>query len=373
MGDNKIQSQYAPAERSSEEEITKAYNFFSENKTVTEIVNSVSQMLVILNENRQIIFANNLFTETFGFHGEKIIGKRPGEAVNCLHSTQSKGGCGTTEFCKTCGAVNSILEAQKGEKSTKECRIITTNNDALDLRVTATPYEISKDKYTVFAINDISNEKRRQTLERVFFHDVLNSAGGISGLSELISEAASVDEMSEFAKIIHRTADNLVSEIQMQKQLISAERGDLELNFATVNTRDLLADIALLYATHEITGDKIISIHEDSEQFKIETDPVILRRIIGNMTKNAIEASMPNGIITLNVINVNGKARFSVHNTNVIERETQLQIFKRSFSTKGMGRGIGTYSMKLLGEKYLGGKVWFESNEEIGTLFYIEI
>ncbi|MCP4457600.1 MAG: sensor histidine kinase, partial [Cytophagales bacterium] len=60
-------------------------------------------------------------------------------------------------------------------------------------------------------------------------------------------------------------------------------------------------------------------------------------------------------------------------NDKYIKPEVQNQLFKRSFSTKGAGRGFGTYSMKLLGEKYLNGKVWFESTIKDGTTFYIEI
>ena len=40
-------------------------------------------------------------------------------------------------------------------------------------------------------------------------------------------------------------------------------------------------------------------------------------------------------------------------------RQVQLQIFKRSFSTKGAARGLGTYSMRLLSERYLKGVVSF--------------
>lgn len=54
--------------------------------------------------------------------------------------------------------------------------------------------------------------------------------------------------------------------------------------------------------------------------------------------------------------------------------EVQLQLFQRSFSTKGQsGRGIGTYSMKLLSERYLGGKVEFTSREPEGTVFTLTI
>ena len=54
--------------------------------------------------------------------------------------------------------------------------------------------------------------------------------------------------------------------------------------------------------------------------------------------------------------------------------EVQLQLFQRSFSTKGQtGRGIGTYSMKLLGERYLGGRVEFISRHPEGTTFTLSL
>ncbi len=53
--------------------------------------------------------------------------------------------------------------------------------------------------------------------------------------------------------------------------------------------------------------------------------------------------------------------------------EIQLQVFNRSFSTNGTGRGIGTYSIRLLGEKYLGGQVTFDSFDGGGTTFRIHL
>jgi signal transduction histidine kinase len=51
----------------------------------------------------------------------------------------------------------------------------------------------------------------------------------------------------------------------------------------------------------------------------------------------------------------------------------RLQIFNRSFSTKGPGRGLGTYSVKLLTEQYLGGKVGFTTDPKQGTTFQVTI
>jgi sensor histidine kinase regulating citrate/malate metabolism len=64
---------------------------------------------------------------------------------------------------------------------------------------------------------------------------------------------------------------------------------------------------------------------------------------------------------------------FFVHNDQFMPKEVQLQVFKRSFSTKGKDRGLGTYSIKLLGERYLKGKVWFETDLKNGTTFLISL
>ena len=48
----------------------------------------------------------------------------------------------------------------------------------------------------------------------------------------------------------------------------------------------------------------------------------------------------------------------------------KLQVFRRSFSTKpGTGRGVGTYSARLLTERYLRGTLRFHSDEGEGTTF----
>ena len=52
-------------------------------------------------------------------------------------------------------------------------------------------------------------------------------------------------------------------------------------------------------------------------------------------------------------------------------QSTQLQVFNRSFTTKGQGRGLGTYSVRLLTERYLKGSVDFVSKPGTGTTFRV--
>jgi sensor histidine kinase regulating citrate/malate metabolism len=90
------------------------------------------------------------------------------------------------------------------------------------------------------------------------------------------------------------------------------------------------------------------------------------------MLKNALEAAKPGENVVLKSQRRGNKVVFEVHNNGCIPEEVQLNIFKRSFSTKGKGRGLGTYSIKLLSENYLKGKVYFESSPDKGTSFFAE-
>jgi hypothetical protein len=374
MFDKELITDYNLPEKLSDEQMKKQSEVFAENKILVGLIDSISQMLVILNKERQIVYANKPYYDFCGFADlGSIIGMRSGDALKCVHAAKALDGCNTTDFCKTCGAAQSLYEVQLGIKSTKECRITTTTNESLDLRVTAAPYEYKGQTLTVFTITDIGDEKRREALERIFFHDILNSASGISGLINVLGEIEDRDEIIDITNTIQGAAEKLIDEIQMQHQLISAERGDLNPTFSEIDSLSVLTDLKKFYSSHNLIAEKTIVINENAEKVSFNSDPVLLRRIIGNMIKNALEDYNPGEQITLHCQTNNDRIQFSVHNSSVIKPNVQIQLFKRSFSTKGSGRGLGTYSMRLLGEKYLNGKVWLESTQEKGTTFFIEV
>ena len=99
---------------------------------------------------------------------------------------------------------------------------------------------------------------------------------------------------------------------------------------------------------------------------------------IGTQDASALDARFTDSdkgqTVTVDCLDQGQEVVFAVHNPAVIPEEVQLQIFQRSFSTKGQpGRGVGTYSMKLLGEQYLGGKVNFVSRPPQGTTFTLAL
>ena len=363
---------FAPAERSSRERLVEEANLILRFDLLKKILDMVPDFCLILNQHRQIISANRAFTTTLRVSDiEHILGLRPGEAVGCMHSDLEAGGCGTSTFCRVCGAVKAIVNCQQGKPDSQECRIVTRTGDALDLRVWASPFLLEEHLYTFFVIQDISHEKRRRMLERIFFHDILNTAGGLYGYADLLTESCPHDgETAVLSKHIFTITDSIIQEIQSQKDLVAAEGFELTLKPERLSSLEILKEVAASMQNHIVAKGKSIVASPGSAPVSFTSDRTLVKRVLGNMTKNALEASVPGNTVTLSSIEDGGGVRFAVHNLQSMPPDVQLQIFKRSYSTKGAGRGLGTYSIKLLTERYLKGHAGFTSSLEQGTTFF---
>ena len=369
---------FAPAEREEINKIDERNKELSDSEYISFIMNAVPELAAILNRERQIIFSNDSLLNFLGIIDKNgALGLRPGEAVNCINADLNKGGCGTSENCKYCGAVNAIVESQKKKVAvSKECRITTMQDgrhEYLDLKVTSTPFQFNDSYYSILSVDDISDYKRRKMLEKIFFHDIINLAGGLKGFVELLKETQNPEEMTRYTNVVDKISQELLDEIVSQRTLTAAEHNDLSVEITSIFSLDVLKDASKYIAQHAIAKDKIINISPDAINVTLNSDSTLLKRVIINMIKNALEAIGKNSIVTLNTYLEKDHIVFSVNNEGYIPRDIQLQIFQRSFSTKGMDRGLGTYSVKLLTERYLKGEVSFETSIEKGTTFIAKI
>jgi len=359
-----------PLKKIDRTEIKQQLNNFLQYPLLTKFIDSLPVPVMVLNSYRHVVYSNRSLNKIAGrSESQKVFGLLPGEVFNCVHSYETPNGCGTTEFCTTCGALRAY-NSSGSKEDVQECRIIKKDNDALDLRVHSSPLKIGDDKFTVFAVCDISDEKRRKNLERIFFHDLLNTAISVKALVHSL-ENADKSEAEEFKAHLLRMSEKLVDEICAQRDIYAAENNELNIFLSRCNTIEVMDDIRDQF--NHNTSDRRIVIDPRSDKFDFYTDKVLIRRILTNMMKNAVEATAENETIKMGCRQKNDFVQFSIHNPGYIERDVQLQIFQRSFTTKGYDRGIGTYSMKLLCENYLKGKISFESTKEEGTTFYCSI
>ncbi len=361
--------------RCSQVEIEKQSKAINSNRQVRDVLDGFPGFVLVLNHTRQIVFANQAFLRFLGATClADVLGKKPGDALACEHAMNSILGCGTTDFCSTCGAAKAtppLLLHQPENAAAQECRIRQEGSGkSFDFRVQTAPFPGDDDSLYLFFLTDISHEKRRRALERIFFHDVSNIATGMVGLSRTLCEKElSAEKKKQFQDVLHRYAHRMTDEVEAQRALAAAENNDLHLHAKPCASLALLDEVAAFYNNVGNDQTSRVEIAADAVATELFTDPRLLHRILINMTKNAIEASPPEAVVRLGCEQAGNDLEFWVHSQNCMPEQVQRQVFQRSFSTKGLGRGLGTYSIKLLGERYLRGRVSFTSTPEKGTTF----
>jgi signal transduction histidine kinase len=370
--DSSLHTDFLPAERAQADAIAASFTRIERFGGLTRILDAVPDSIIILNEHRQIVFANRAMLGLLRIEDlDDVLGARPGEVLNCVNSGKNPGGCGTTEFCRECGTPKVLAAAAKHGFGVEECRILRKNGDALDLRVHAAALELEKTRYTVFTAADVADEKRRKALERIFFHDVLNTAGNLRGIMELYQEL-DPGEKEAYMEMAHDLSERLIEEIESQRQLTMAESGELRPETSTFNSLEVLQEVTGAYRHHSVARNKILRLDHRLAALFLETDRTLARRVVGNMVKNALEATDVGGTVTVGCKAYEEKLEFWVHNDGAMPDSVRRQIFQRSFSTKGSNRGLGTYSIKLLTERYLGGTAGFTTGDE-GTRFFAQV
>jgi len=359
------------AKRSSPPEITAQVRIF-ESGLLRDVLDASSAFMVVLNRNREIVFCNRAALSLAAAASlPAVLGLRLGEAFHCVHAAQSPDGCGTTEFCQTCGVMRAALDGPRADTSRWEWRILRSVNGAeetCDLMVTSSPIE-NREGFVVCTLADFSQQKRQQATERLFFHDILNVASGLKGCASLLRDELEGGTGAELASMSDQCAAELLSKIHSQQQLSQAEAGQLSITPEPVGTLELVRAAVAQRRDQTESKERTILVDPLSEDLWMETDRAILSRVLDDMLKNALALTQPGGTVTIGCEATQGGIEFSVHNPGVIPRAERSQIFQRSSSANGSGRVPATYSMKLLTEQYLGGTVRFQSTPLHGTRF----
>lgn len=372
---------FAVNEKLSEEEIELQISKIKNSNFIDVFINSIYEFVMILNQRRQILFVNQRTFEVVNLNeGIEIYGFRPGEAFGCINSDVANQGCGTKTACKYCGAVNTILKCIETEKKVEEeVRFNLRRNNYIiniDVLLEAFPIMVESEIYVMCIMKDISDKKRKEALEKIFFHDVLNKVNGLNGLIELLkmTNELNIDtDIAETIDLMKKSSNELISEIVSQRDLLLAEKNELELNIHKIETSYLLRSLIKRYQYNEVFLNKKVEVDEEFENFTFYTDNILLERVINNLVKNAFEASEEGQVVKIGCMKKGERVLIWVNNKREMDESVKYQVFSRSFSTKGNNRGLGTYSVKLLTERYLKGVVTFESNESKGTTFYLDL
>ena len=373
-----MSTEFAPPEKASAEELQTSVSQVAGHPIVSAMFKAVDVIPLLLNQQRQVIAFNPATLHNLGIDdANALVGMRPGEVFHCMTRKQAASGCGTSKNCQVCGIVNAILESQQTGRVAEHEGLLRVEREGheqtLELMVRAAPLTIQGNAFTFVYLRDISDRKRRQVLERIFIHDLRNTITGLLGWTSHLHDELG-KQAPEVTERILAVAERLNREVREQHALLQAESGEFQPAIGDTSPAEIVSQLETVFARNLFTEEKHFEIQKPLPDISLQTDADLLVRVLINMLKNAFEATPRGGKVSLACQTTDAGCRFSVQNPGEIPQEIANQVFRRSFSTKSeTGRGLGTYSMKLFGERFLHGQVSFSTTPEEGTVFWITV
>jgi signal transduction histidine kinase len=342
---------------------------------VQAVLEALDCYAVILNAQRQILAANPALLEAMKQEGpEACRGLRLGEVLGCTNANEGFDGCGSSSACKHCGSLLSMLATHaSGQMTEGECLIVSKQEGrwkSQEFVVRSKSITVAGHGLTLLTLRDISAIKRRETLERIFIHDFMDSIQAMRGWTEVMQGAGA--DATAVAEQVLELAGKFATEVESQHRLLQAERGELIAELSPILPAAVIAQIEGSLGAKAAARLVLLPLPQDMQP--IHTDPAILGGILRDMVLNALEATPTGGQIRIWYEMRSGCPTFVVENPGCVPPDALGRVFQRSYSTKAnRGRGLGTYSMKVLGERVLGGQVGFTTHWEDGTRFFIEL
>jgi PAS domain S-box-containing protein len=239
-----------------------------------------------------------------------------------------------------------------------------------------------------------SREKLQKALEKAKKSDLLKTAflnnlsheirtplNAIVGFAAFFGEPdMSPEQQSYFAGVIQQSSDQLLGIIEDIINVSTIQTGQLEVHLSETDVNEMIEKCCERFLSK--AGMKRIKMvcrpGLKSEDAKVLADEGKLRHILNHVVDNALKFT-DQGTVKVESSIVEGKARFSVSDTGIgIEPSESELVFDHFYqsetelSKKRGGLGLGLSVSRSFVEA-MGGKIWFESNGDTGTVVHFEV
>jgi signal transduction histidine kinase len=177
--------------------------------------------------------------------------------------------------------------------------------------------------------------------------------------------------------LIGRVAQTVIEQIDGLAHIATAFSNFAKMPQAQLEVVELNQVMASVYALFTENNSSQTTFRLQMEPFAVMVlaDPKQLTRVFNNLIKNALQA-LPDdcqGIIEISLRTDQGEAIVRIKdNGSGIPEEVRSKVFQPNFTTKSSGMGLGLAMCKNMIED-MGGKIYFETEEEVGTSFFVRL
>lgn len=331
-----------------------------QNKLLESVINSLSDGILIINENYDILRATPKILKWFGVKGKDIIGKnvldfiQPANEDNITISKLNN----TEIFIKHTPTNNFIINSQ--------------------------PLSSLEKKRFVLIIKDITTEKEIENLKEDFVatltHDLKVPIVAAANMIDLFlaNKFGDISEKQTFALETMKASNNSLLELvqilletyKLKEKGIKLVKENTELNPLIENIVKEMTPLA----TDAKTG---INFTKDKTNPTINADAMQLKRVIKNLITNAIDHSNTKKPIDVEIGRIPGFTTISVIDYGQgISKEELKMIFNKYYSAakklRKVGTGLGLYLSQQIAVAH-GGEIVVTSEENVKTEFCVKI
>jgi PAS domain S-box-containing protein len=346
--------------------------------------------IVITDVNGLIEFVNPRFTETTGYSAEEAIGQNPRvlksgktseKVYKDLWAAITSGDRWEGEFLNKC---------KDGRMFWEHARISPLRNaEGVTTHYLAVKEDITEKKQIIEQLviakqnADAANRAKSEFLANMS-HEIRTPMNGILGMAQLMDFTDLTEEQRDYLDTIRASSNNLLTLINDVLDLSKIESGKIELEEGDFGLRVTVSDVIKTQVS--LAHSKRISIKTDISAEVPDNlcgDQLRLKQVLHNLLSNAIKFTSQGGIrVSVSVSERLGDTallKIGVSDTGIgISPEAVQKIFEpfsqadasttRKYGGTGLGLSISTRLVELMG-----GSIWVESTEGVGSTFFIQI
>lgn len=285
---------------------------------------------------------------------------------------------------------NSLEEILKGKNKNKEKIAIVSNDEIGDL------------SYYYNKIAELTEEHEKELKDNEYimqrqaqFAILGEFAGGIahdlnSPLSAIQSNVTTLKKYFNYNRVqadqedkdeIINILNNMDSSIERMGNTIAGVRNQIratgDKDKEEFSLKELIDGIEILFGSI-LRKNNCQILNKVNEDYKILGEKNKLDRVVGNVIKNSIDAYQEigkNGIIEVNAIKESDKYIITVKDEagGVSDEVKDILLKEMKTTKKENGTGFGLYYSNTIIESSFKGKMYFETTDGVGTIFYIEL
>lgn len=280
-------------------------------------------------------------------------------------------------------AINTYL--QQGQPLRFNHRIVQTDGTVRYLKVDFNQPHRDQDGTALIAVgivhditDQINTEKMREDIERITHHDLKTPLNPVINIPDLLlMDSNLTQEQIELVQLIKTSGYRMLNIIDSSLSLYKMEQGTYVLSASSCNLLHLIAEISKecdkQLKSKRVRLDCLVNgvAAGPDDLFVVICEEMLCYTMLSNLISNALEASPPDGVITVACEQDDQWNRISIHNQGAVPEEIRSRFFDR-YVTHGKikGTGLGTYSA-LLAARVHHGDIVMTTSEETGTLITV--